>query len=426
MLFGAALFAVSALAGGATADAGPVRPALAVIPGHLAIPQGPAVQILGNEPGLESVYCTSTTNCWAAGAADQGSALINEIVHWTGQKWSRVAVPNPGGTGKGAENTLNSVRCASAKNCWAVGVYARKDTDFAEILHWTGKKWFAVAAPTPGGTLAGSLNDLLDVACTSITSCWATGEYGTVAGSSQVILDLALHWNGKTWSQVHTPNPGGTGNNHVNALIAVRCAGPKDCWAVGTGAILGNTIIFRDEALHWDGQKWSMALVPNPAGIAAGDFNELAGLSCTSTSNCWATGSYGHVTRRSLNLALHWNGHTWSKVSVANPGGTTTGASNILAGISCNAPKDCWAAGSFANGALGVPIQNEIFHWDGTTWKKASVPQPGGTATGDLSELNNVRCASKINCWAVGDQMRKGGPDLRQILHWTGGQWVTS
>jgi hypothetical protein len=43
-------------------------------------------------------------------------------------------------TGTDADNGLSGVACITDANCWAVG-----DDDVAiplnEILHWTGKKW---------------------------------------------------------------------------------------------------------------------------------------------------------------------------------------------------------------------------------------------------------------------------------------------
>ncbi len=46
---------------------------------------------------------------------------LNEALHWNGAKWSVVHAANGGGTGMNASNNLNSVRCTSHSNCWAVG-----------------------------------------------------------------------------------------------------------------------------------------------------------------------------------------------------------------------------------------------------------------------------------------------------------------
>ncbi len=320
------------------------------------------------------------------------------------------------------------MRCTSVTDCWAVGVYAKKGADLGQALHWTGKKWFLVATPTPGGTLKDGLNDLIDVACTSADSCWAVGSYGNLGGLTAVILNLALHWNGKAWSQVTVPDPGGTGKGLVTTLASVRCTSPDVCWAAGSAGKIAGSIVFSNEMLRWNGKskKWSSVTVPNPAGVAKGDVNELSGLSCTAPANCWAAGTYGKFGKRTLNLALHWNGMSWSKVRTPNPDGSGAGASNSLVGVSCTSSKDCWAVGGIGDTGVDPLIENEALHWNGMSWTRALLPQPGGMAGGDLSDLTGVRCTDPANCWAVGEQQKKNGPSLDQILHWHGGKWVVS
>jgi hypothetical protein len=71
---------------------------------------------------LNGVFCTSSANCWAVGqqTPSGGAAGINQVLHWGGSKWRPVTVPEPGGSAKGDSNTLGSVRCWNARDCWAV------------------------------------------------------------------------------------------------------------------------------------------------------------------------------------------------------------------------------------------------------------------------------------------------------------------
>jgi hypothetical protein len=66
--------------------------------------------------------------------------------------------------------------------------------------------------------------DLLDVSAQSPTDAWAVG--GTYW--FEPTQAAAYHWNGKTWSQVPTPTPGGTG--YFNAVAETS---PSNAWAVG-------------------------------------------------------------------------------------------------------------------------------------------------------------------------------------------------
>jgi hypothetical protein len=372
--------------------------------------------------GLQGVFCTSASNCWAVGYFERNGAWLNATLRWDGHRWSRVAAPSPGGTASGDSSRLYSVRCTAAANCWAVGFYARPGVQLDQALHWNGTSWSLVATPTPAGTLSGDFNDLFDVACTSPDSCWAAGEYGVATMESEVVENQALHWNGQTWSLVATPNPGGTAAGGLSSLNSTRCASARNCWAVGRyRPIAGGTLL--NEALHWNGKKWSLVAVPDPEN-AVGGSNELEGLACTSASNCWAIGSDspGDSSPVSLNQVLHWNGRKWSEVSVPEPDGDGALASNALVSVSCSSAGNCWAVGYFGRFS-SEPISNEALHWNGSHWSKTSVPDPGGSASGDHSFLYGIRCTSRISCWAVGQSNPLGESARSQLMHWDGTRW---
>jgi hypothetical protein len=65
-----------------------------------------------------------------------------------------------------------------------------------------------------------------------------------------------LHWNGKRWALVHTPNPAGTALQDQNVLISARCANSSDCWAVG--GLESATSNVTNQILHWNGKKWQV------------------------------------------------------------------------------------------------------------------------------------------------------------------------
>ena len=185
------------------------------------------------------------------------------------------------------------------------------------------------------------------MACTSLDNCWADGEYGDFSFDSEVTENQALHWNGTTWSLATTPDPGGFASKGVSALGAIRCASPRNCWAVGSYGSIAPGGACSTRCCTGMAMKWSLTAVPNPSGNAIGDFNDLQGLACTSAANCWATGSDGTSGSAAVtfNQALHWNGQEWSEVATPEPDGTGAGASNILVSVSCSSPGDCWTVG---------------------------------------------------------------------------------
>ncbi len=430
ILLSASLGAASVLAGAAPAVAGsspglPVTLAPGLVPGAAA-------------PGahdLSGVFCTSASNCWSVGSFASKQAALNQVLHWTGKRWFKVAVPNPGGTAKFDESELAAVRCTSASNCWAVGDYGKNNAKLDQVLHWTGKKWFVVPAPTPGGTLENDMNSLTDVACTSARSCWAVGSYGNTMEvshtESEVVFNQALHWDGRKWSLVATPAPGGTGRNHVSTLSAIRCAAPGDCWAAGTyGQVrVNNKSTLLSQMLHWNGQKWAKVTVPSPGGTAKGSFSQLDGLSCTSASNCWAVGlggRFGASSLRFLDLALRWDGRKWLRVGTPSPAGVKSGSINSLASVTCSSPRDCLAAGSAQRVSGNESDLNQVLRWNGVRWSRLKVPNPAGFGADVRQFLISVRCVSRANCWAVGVQQADPTPQQNEILHWNGTRWSAS
>jgi hypothetical protein len=413
--------------------AGVVAPSLGGALGSVRHPAGlsllgPNVPTPGSFSELRAVNCISRSSCWAVGGYSN-SAELNQALHWNGKKWSRVRTPNPGGTSSGAINELFGVRCLKSNDCWAVGGYFRNGAQLNQTLHWNGKKWTLMKSPDPEGKSIGHFNVLADVRCTSANNCWAVGQDGVLSGLNETIFNQILHWNGKKWSQAKTPNPGGTATNDVNALESVECESSHDCFAVGTYGFEGNPITLLNEVLHWNGKTWSKVHTPNPDGNGGNAVNTLSGVSCVSARNCWAVGAYGSESVSSttlLNQALHWNGKKWSLVDTPNPDGAGIGAQNGLFGVTCTSARNCWGVGFYGSisGGVGV-ILNEALRWNGHHWSQVNTPNPGGTSDGDENKLYGVSCGSKRLCWTVGLAQKNGAHQQNQALSWNGKKWST-
>lgn len=69
-----------------------------------------------------------------------GETMSNQALWWNGQTWAAFSTPEPG-TGSADTNQLNSVACVSTSNCRAVGQVMQANASPDEMLHWTGKKW---------------------------------------------------------------------------------------------------------------------------------------------------------------------------------------------------------------------------------------------------------------------------------------------
>src|SRR5712692_2074574 len=172
----------------------------------------------------------------------------------------------------GNSSSLQAVTCRSARDCWAVGSYETPSAQLNEALHWNGTRWSRVVTPDHG-TGAGAHSSLAAVSCTSAGNCWAVGSYE----SGTISLNQALLWNGTRWSRVATPDPGDTAGG-AYSLSGVSCVSRADCWAVGSH--ISDRRIGRNAALHWNGKNWSAVDIPSPGKNVVGDGRRLAGIAC--------------------------------------------------------------------------------------------------------------------------------------------------
>jgi outer membrane protein assembly factor BamB len=223
----------------------------------------------------------------------------------------------------------------------------------------------------------GQSSQLDGVYCTASSNCWAVGGYFPHTAGAE--LNQVLRWNGKHWSLVGTPNPGGTGQNDVQSIDGVRCTSANNCIAVGTDGNI-KSFILKNEALRWNGRKWSLATTPNPDGTGAGASNELSAANCVSATSCWAVGSYGSTsggTGEILNEALRWNGTKWSgaggplRVAAATGTGTArvnwpqygfgpardnfNGAEHVLSPAAVHALRQRWTSHGASGSATNAP-----------------------------------------------------------------------
>ena len=110
--------------------------------------------------------------------------------------------------------------------------------------------------PDQGGKTTLEIDQLSGIACTAPSACWAVGGFaGNSGGFSNQAPSLG---DGKSWSLVRTPDP--AGSTAHNQLEGVACTSSRDCWAVGNQSPARSTAA-SDEILHWNGRKWKTELV---------------------------------------------------------------------------------------------------------------------------------------------------------------------
>jgi hypothetical protein len=252
----------------------------------------------------------------------------------------------------------------------------------ALIEHWNGRKWSLIASPSVARSPDTSL---FGVSCSDRLGCWAVGGATLRSAREEPITE---HWNGSKWSLTVLPEPASLA---AADLTGVWCPDATRCWAVGAAARRVNTAS-RPLAEHWTGKKWSVV----PAR-ASGSASFLYGVFCRQDADCWAVGGGGIY-----GLAEHWNGRRWSVAA-------TPRVAVGMTGVWCSG-KDC-----FGTGTGGFPSATAE-RWTGKKWSLSPIaPFPPGVTSG----LPGVSCAAAINCFAV------GFASVRTLIeHWQGSKWV--
>ncbi len=252
---------------------------------------------------------------------------------------------------------------------------------------------------SPNPNPAGSSStELSRVSCPRTNRCVAVGSFTT----SSTTKTLVESWNGTDWSIVPSPNP------HAAAfatLNGVSCATTTNCFAVGYHSI-GSRYATLVE--HWDGMRWSVMTSPNPTGSTFAALNDV---SCPTVTRCVAVG-YQSNNAEAKTLVEHWNGTRWSTGASPNPTGSF---STVLNGVSCPNPNHCVAVGYFLPSPAAQPL---VESWNGTSWQIIASPKRTGAR---FSLLSGVSCPGATNCFAVGFDSNSGYQTL--VEHWNGTTW---
>jgi hypothetical protein len=318
-------------------------------------------------------------------------AVLTLAERWNGKRWQVRRTPTPGDQFSG----LASVSCPAAVSCIAVGGrLSRSDDQVALAERWNGRAWRVLPAPRPGS----QVTVLTAVSCRRQDSCMAVGYFD----SSGLPQAFAARWNGRSWRVRKIPQEG--------ILTSLACSGAGSCMAVGSfTSAAGHQ---QPLAVRWNGSGWRVLTVPVPAGSQDA---ELAGVSCASSASCVAVGAGDRVPSGSVYpAAVVWNGRSWRLVPVR------AGVRGELIGVSCQAGQHrCVAVGERRDATLGI-TGTLAESWDGTTWRRLTMPQSPARQTPQLAA---VSCRAKSACVAAGEYLTRSGRALPLTESWDGHSW---
>jgi hypothetical protein len=206
------------------------------------------------------------------------------------------------------------------------------------------------------------------------------------------------------------------------AVNAVACPAAGACVAVGSYQAVGGEpagLLLTQTAGVWN-QSIAAGL---PAGSNTNPEVNLASVSCASAGNCAAVGNYVDSGYLQQGVLLNYRKGIWRPgVRVIPPAGAGPNPGFTLNAVSCAAPGDCTAVGSYTNTA-GNPVAFAIseINWD---WGAAqTLPLPAGAVSASAAA---VSCAAIGGCTAVGWYSDSSGAIQGLLATETGGGWGSS
>jgi hypothetical protein len=318
--------------------------------------------------------------------------------------WTVVKSPDTGAN----DNDLWSISGRSPRNIWAVGsLLPNANATIVQTLavHYNGKKWSRVPTPDFGG----EANSLYGVAALPNGTAWATGIYTQASGHTGHAL--TMHWNGHKWKIVRAANPGSA----EDMLYSVTAVNNRDVWAVGSyGEPTG---FFRPLIEHWNGKRWSAVGIHGLRGANG----ELTEVSSASGGGVWATGhiTVGQSDRQVLLHLVH--GH-WAVAPghvVHTPGGAIADAYPMAVAASAHG---AWVAGNDRAGHSGYSTFVEAPAGGGSlTQFNTADPTPNDNYLQGIAPVNGGKDA-----WAVGNDVPISTGNAQSLIVYgsaTGG-WV--
>jgi hypothetical protein len=300
---------------------------------------------------VSSVSCPSAGNCTAVGiytdsdGIRQGLLLTETAGAWaTGVKADLPA-------GAVGVFSLNSVSCPSAGNCTAVGSSTDGVGRQGLLLTKSSGTWATgvqavLPSDVPGNP--GSRAELNSVSCASAGNCSAVGGYTdpTLFGQAGLLFTQS---SGAWAPGVQAALPGDVGWPGAVFLTQVSCPSAGNCTAAGTvDNVVG--MLWTQSAGAWaTGVQARLPADADPRRLAI-----LGSVSCPSTGTCTAVGSYfdSGFYATSRGLLLTSSAGVWATgVQADLPRYTSMTPKAALRSVSCPSKRSCSAVGSYVDSA---------------------------------------------------------------------------
>jgi hypothetical protein len=290
---------------------------------------------------LSGIDAQGPADAWVMGTIQNEGNTVRALVgHWNGRSWSRVALP-PGLAARFRGAEAISIGASSGRNVWAF-------TEAGMYLRLTENRWQFGRLPRH---VMGSHDFLESAEVLSPTNVWVFGTHYIGSIDKLNFTPFAARFDGRRWHSVKVRGVGSIG--------PVSVISPANMWTL-TGAVLPAIgLPNHPKVVHWNGSAWRpIAVQPRLPKHAT-----LDGILAYSSHDVWIGGSVPNGKTGTSELALHWNGQSWTTVS---PPARPSSADEFLISLVPDGTGGLWAAAEalpgpawfwhYSNGAWSPPV----------------------------------------------------------------------
>jgi hypothetical protein len=329
----------------------------------------------------------------------------------------------------GQDDGLISVSCPGPRECTASGGYLDTSLNgWPMVTSQAGGGWASLSAlPLPDNSATTQLPEVTTaISCTSPAACVAVGAYDYAGGGGDRDAYIAEEWGG-TWVGAFAPTlPANAAGARQASLSSVSCVSTGNCVAAGSYADkFGNTqiMVVTETAGSWGRAREIAAPRFAAKPISAG----ASGISCYRRGTCVAVGGYVSASGTGLPLTFTRSNGTWHRATkIGLPRNALTGKNNGagLSSVRCAATGFCIAVGSYNTKSIGAMMA--LAGSKGLSGRASQVtasPLAAGRHP-FIADLNSVSCVSASRCVAVGSyEPKRGGSFQAMSMIWSKGRW---
>lgn len=304
----------------------------------------------------------------------------------------------------GSGTVLAGVAPVSGGDAWATGFTARNSGSAMPqpiLKHWTGKHWTAVTLPAKvERQWRDQAPSLMAIGATSTKDVWVINLFGTAY----------LRLGGKSWTIGHLP---GGGSAHLVEPTSIKVISSSNVWVAGSRvSVSGAAGVSSAYAAHYNGHKWTMTTVPEPAS----ETGTITALSTGTAGSVWAVEDTETSTATSpvagLPVVLQWTATSGWQDAAQQP---ALAAGDQLSSVVAEPGGAVWFGGSAPNTAKGTtPLAAE---WTGTAWTVSTLPAAATSADWGLAEMT---ADGSGGLWAVEQADNRG---TEHLWHLSGSTW---